>query len=128
MTLLNELGLPERRSPVRCQLFFNPTVGMDPNSPTGIGGTAGGGAGMNAGTAFAGLSLISTLFGAFSQQKAGQAQQQLMQYNAEVASAQAADAIKRGDVAASRRLTQTKQTIGAQRVGLAAQGVEVNSG
>lgn len=81
-----------------------------------------------AGSAFAGLSLISSLFGAYAAHQTGKAQKELMERNAQIATYQADDALLRGNVAASRRIVQTKQTIGAQRVALAAQGVDVNSG
>lgn len=88
-------------------------------------GTAGMG---EMGAAFGALSLVSTLFGASSQQQAGKANKALMDRNAEIATFQADDAINRGRVAAKRRLSQVGQTIGAQRVALAAQGVDINSG
>ena len=82
--------------------------------------------GMTGGDMMAGLSLVSTLFGAYSAHAAGKANKRLMQYNASIAEFQADDAIKRGTVAAGRRRVQTRQTIGAQRAELAHQGVEIN--
>lgn len=78
--------------------------------------------------AYAGLSLISTLFGAYGQHKAGKVNQKLMEYNARVAEYQAEDAVKRGVVAESRRRDETSKVIGAQRVSLARQGVDINEG
>lgn len=82
--------------------------------------------GVSGGEMFAGLSLISTLFGAWSGHESGKKNQQLMDYNAGIAEFQADDAIKRGTVAASRRRVQTRQVIGAQRAELAHQGVDIN--
>lgn len=93
------------------------------------GDAAGAAAGVGpAGTAFGALSLVSTLFGAYAHEKAGRTQKKLLERNAQIARYQAEDAIKRGDVAAERRLTQSQQVIGAQRAALASQGVDVNSG
>lgn len=121
-----EDGVVGRRSPLRCGLFY--IANPDPNSPTGIDGTAGAGGGMGMGTAFAGLSLVSTLFGAFSQKRAGDVQKQLNDYNASIADFKAQDAVDQGWVAAQRRLQDTRQVIGSQRASLAHQGVDINQG
>lgn len=78
--------------------------------------------------AYAGLSLIGTLFGAYGKHKAGRVNEKLLEYNAAVAEYQAEDTVRRGVVAESRRRDQTKQVIGAQRVSLARQGVDINEG
>src|SRR5438874_1575449 len=94
-----------------------------------MGGSGGGGGGGEAAAgAGAGLALISTLFGAWSQQQAGKANKALMDRNADIATFQADDAISRGTVAARRRISLAHQDIGQQRVALAAQGVDINSG
>lgn len=97
-------------------MAVDPTVTQN---ATAASGTAGG-------EMFAGLSLISTLFGAWSSHEAGKKNRQLMEYNAGIAEFQADDAIKRGTVASNRRRVQTRQTIGAQRAELAHQGVDIN--
>lgn len=78
--------------------------------------------------AAAGLNLAGMFMGAYGQHKAGKVNQQLSEYNAGVAEYQAADAIKRGQVEATRRRTLTRGVIGSQRVSLARQGVDVNDG
>ena len=96
---------------------------------TGAGGATGATGGSGAGmSAFAGLSLISTVYGAFSAYQSGKAQKRIAQYNASVAEYQAKDAIDRGEVAVTRRRSQTTQVIGSQRAALASQGVDVNDG
>jgi hypothetical protein len=50
------------------------------------------------------------------------------QLNAEFAEIQAADAERRGEVAASRHGDQTRRLIGKQRASLAAQGISVDTG
>jgi hypothetical protein len=48
--------------------------------------------------------------------------------NAELAEAQAVDAVARGAEAAGRHRARTRQVIGSQRAGLAAQGVDIGDG
>lgn len=76
----------------------------------------------------AGLSLAGMFMGAYGQYQAGKVNQRLSEYNAGVAEYQAVDAIKRGRVEATRRRTLTRGIIGAQRVSLARQGVDINDG
>jgi|CXWL01.1.fsa_nt_gi hypothetical protein len=97
-------------------MAVDPTVTQNAAAASGTAG----------GEMFAGLSLISTLFGAWSSHEAGKKNRQLMEYNAGIAELQADDAIKRGTVASNRRRVQTRQTIGAQRAELAHQGVDIN--
>ena len=70
----------------------------------------------------------SSVLGAYAQEKAGRAQQDVANWNADVAEQQAQDAIARGDVAAKRQQQVIKQTIGAQRAALAAQGLDLKDG
>lgn len=75
---------------------------------------------------------VSSAAGAYSQSQAqsalGTYQKSVADTNASLAETQASDAIERGNVAASRQDMKTKQVVGSQRAGLAAQGVDVNSG
>lgn len=104
------------------------STGGDMAAKSSSAGANAAASGMTAGTAFGALSLVSTLFGAYAHHQAGQAQKRNLERNAQIARYQAEDAIKRGDVAAERRLTQSQQVMGAQRAALASQGVDVNSG
>lgn len=98
-------------------------------SDMAAGGAApGASSGMGAGGAFAGLSIMSTLYGAYAHHEAGRRQKKLMERNRRLAELQGEDAIARGEVAAERRKTQTGQVISSQRAALASQGVDVNSG
>ena len=76
------------------------------------------------------LGPFATLLGAgssaFAQNRAGEAQREMYEFNARVADFQAVDAVERGDVLAKRRRRLTSQVIGSQRAGLAAQGVDIN--
>ena len=79
---------------------------------------------------------------AYAQHEAGQAQEaagaaqkaasdseaDLSDYNANVAMLQSQDAIERGDLAESSFRGQVRSAIGAQRAGMAANGVEVGYG
>lgn len=61
-------------------------------------------------------------------QAQGEFQKQQYDFNASLADRQAAGAIARGDKQAARLKQGAKKLIGSQRVALAAQGVDVNSG
>lgn len=65
---------------------------------------------------------------AYGQISAGNAANDLMGFNADVAEWQAQDALTRGRVNAKRMRQQTERTIGSQRAALAGQGVDVNKG
>lgn len=74
----------------------------------------------------------STFFGQRKAADAAQAQgnyeARLFEQNAGVADLQAADSIARGTLAEQKLRGETRQTVGAQRVGLAAQGIDINTG
>jgi hypothetical protein len=99
---------------------------MAANWPDTQGGSAAAGGGFD----LSWLGPFATLLGAgssaFAQSKAGGAQREMYDYNAQAAEYQATDAIERGVVAAKRRGRITKQVIGSQRAGLAAQNVDIN--
>lgn len=65
---------------------------------------------------------------AYGSYASGKSQERLANRQAEIADAQAQDAIDRGQLAEERRRQQTRQQIGSQRAGFAAQGVDVNLG
>lgn len=88
----------------------------------------GGAGGLDPTGAFLALTVASTLFGANAQREAGRSQRRLAEYKAQIADFEAEDALERGEVGASRRRTQTKGVIGAQRAFLASQGVDINRG
>ena len=75
---------------------------------------------------------ISAYGNAYAQSSAQQtqAEYQRQQYetNARLAEMSSKDAIKRGDEDAAKYKSKIKQTIGAQRAAMAAQGIEVDSG
>ena len=90
-------------------------------------------------TALAIGSLALSAFGAVKQGKAtkqagklaneaAQAQAGIIDYNAAVADQQAADALTRGQEQEQQVRSATRQVIGSQRAGYAAQGVDVGSG
>lgn len=60
--------------------------------------------------------------------KAGEAEQRRLEFNAGVAEQQAGDALQRGFTEESRFRTQVRALVGTQRVGLAGQGVRVDTG
>lgn len=74
----------------------------------------------------------STFFGqrkaADATQAQGNYEARLFEQNAGVADLQAADSIARGTLAEQKLRGETRQTVGGQRVGLAAQGIDINSG
>lgn len=63
-----------------------------------------------------------------AQQRAANSEADILDYNASVADLQSQDAVERGAIDESRFRTQVRGIVGAQRVGFAAQGVEVASG
>ena len=79
-------------------------------------------------TAAIGATAVGTGLSAYSKVKAGQKQQEMFNQNAQFADWQASDALTRGAINEKRQRQQTEQTIGAQRVSLAAQNVDVNKG
>lgn len=91
-----------------------------------------------AGAAAAGLStlqvvsLAATAIGgvasAYGQYEQGKSQQAVLDNNAKRADYEAQDSIKRGQENVSRQLLKSGQIRGAQRAGLAASGVDINSG
>lgn len=65
---------------------------------------------------------------AYGQYKAGKYQEQVAFQNAAIMDAQAADALRRGRIAAGRQRQQTRGLIGAQRASFGAQGIDLASG
>lgn len=78
--------------------------------------------------ALIGLTVASTANQAISQHKAAKAARKEGEYNAGVSEQQAADAILRGEEAASYTGSQGRSLTGAQRASLAASGVDIGSG
>ena len=83
---------------------------------------------------FAASTAVNAVGGAVSSIQQSQAikaqgnyQKNQLQFNAQVADLQAEDAINRGNKDAATVKKQSKQIIGTQRAGLAAQGIEVNA-
>ncbi|HXF44858.1 MAG TPA: hypothetical protein VNK91_01950 [Burkholderiaceae bacterium] len=73
-------------------------------------------------TAFSGISQYQ------AQRRAGRMNQQLAEYNAELAEADALEATRRGGEGAARAQSQARRMIGTQRARLAAQGIDIESG
>lgn len=78
---------------------------------------------------------VGTGFSAASSWRAGNAQKNIADYNASIADmnagvndTRAQDAIDRGGIAETIKRRTTRALIGSQRAGLAAQGIDVNSG
>jgi hypothetical protein len=82
--------------------------------------------------ALTGASGLSSFLAGRKQADATQAQgdyeASLLEQNAGLAQQQAADATARGALAEQQIRGQTRQTVGAQRVGLAGQGIDTNVG
>jgi hypothetical protein len=85
--------------------------------------------------ALAGLTLAGGASKYFSEKKQGASAQAQGDYeaamlgqNADLADAQATDAIARGALSEQKLRGQTRQVVGAQRTALAAQGIDINSG
>ena len=81
-----------------------------------------------AATAAIGLIVAGGAMQASAQAQAGKANQRIADFNADQADAQARDAIARGDQAANTRRIQGRQLVGTQKVGYAAQGVQIGDG
>jgi hypothetical protein len=79
-------------------------------------------------TAALSTTAIGTGFSMYAKITAGNKQQQMFDQNAKFAKLQADDAIARGAHAEMIRRRGTERVIGAQRVGFAAQHVDVNTG
>lgn len=75
-----------------------------------------------------GVSIYGAMQTASAQSAAANAQAQQARNNAVLAGRAADDATARGDIAAQQKANQTAQLLGQQRVGLAANGVDPNSG
>lgn len=75
---------------------------------------------------------LGSLANAYNQTEAmalqSEFQAKMFERNQKLAEVQADDALKRGDLAASKYKTNVNQTIGAQRASFAAQGLDINSG
>lgn len=79
-------------------------------------------------TAAVGVTAVGAGMGAYGQIKSGKESQKMFQRNAEIAEYQAQDAEARGKIDERKMRQLTEKTIGAQRAGLAGQGVDVNTG
>ncbi len=79
-------------------------------------------------TAAIGTLVGGTALSSFANMKAGREQQKMFEKNAGFADWQAEDATTRGKVNEKRQRQATEGVIGAQRVSLATQGVDVNLG
>lgn len=75
-----------------------------------------------------GLGLANSSNQASALKRQGQYEQGIYDTNAATADAQAADALARGDQTALKYFTGIKSTVGQQRAGFAANGVDPNSG
>lgn len=75
--------------------------------------------------ALLGLSAVSQYA---QQRKQGEYESSQLDVNASLADRQAADAVTRGNEAASRQQMATKGLLGSQRTGFASQGVQVDTG
>lgn len=73
-----------------------------------------------------GLTVAGGGMTAYGQYESGRANERLMKQNARVAEWQAEDALERGRRAEGRSRVDVRRTIGAQRAGLAASGVDIS--
>jgi len=73
------------------------------------------------------LTAATAVYGAYSQNEAGKAQQDLSNRNAKLLDAQADDALARGNEEANALRMRTRKLVGAQKAALAGQGVSVGS-
>jgi len=75
---------------------------------------------------------VSSMLGAWSESEAikmqGEFQQSQYEFNRKIGEYKAEEAIKMGEEEVTRHKRQVKQMIGSQRVALAAQGIEIESG
>lgn len=76
----------------------------------------------------AAVSMAGSAMSAYGKIRAGSEADKMFNRNAQIAEIQAQDAIARGKIEEKKARRVTEQVIGAQRVGLAAQGVDVNRG
>jgi hypothetical protein len=76
----------------------------------------------------AGSSLASNISQSGAVRSQGLFQKQQSDMNARISEMRATDAIERGNAAASAKIKQGKQVIGAQRAALAAQGIDIGVG
>jgi hypothetical protein len=74
------------------------------------------------------IGLATSISQAGAQRAQGEYQNEMFKINAKFAELQAKDAIDRGDAESDALRKNAKRLIGAQRVSLAAQGIEVDSG
>ncbi|HEX6215291.1 MAG TPA: hypothetical protein VFZ38_10755 [Vicinamibacterales bacterium] len=74
------------------------------------------------------LTAVAGGFAAKSQLDAGKAQAKIANQNAEMAEVQSADRARVGLIEEERVRQQVRRAVGAQRAGLAANGVEIGSG
>jgi hypothetical protein len=83
-------------------------------------------------TIMMGVGILGSLFGgasrASSRRRMGEWEEQQAEFNAAIAQEQATDALYRGEKAAGKLRRQGKGLIGSQRVALAAQGIEIDTG
>lgn len=78
--------------------------------------------------AFVAASLIASAMQAYSQNKQGKYAAAVANQNAETATAQANDAINRGNAAAEQRRVQMRQQLGTQAATMGAGGADLTSG
>lgn len=71
---------------------------------------------------------VSNLFNAYSSYEQGKYLDKVSKVNAGISEQAAKDALARGKVEADDMRQQTKQVIGTQRTGFAANGIDVNTG
>jgi hypothetical protein len=74
------------------------------------------------------LTVASTAYGAYAQNQAGKAQQDIANRNAKLLDRSAADALTRGNEEALASRRRTRVLVGQQRAAAAAQGLDVNTG
>lgn len=74
-----------------------------------------------------GLTVAGGGMQALGQYESGKANESLMKQNARIADIQADDALERGRKAEGRNRIDVRRTIGAQRAGLAASGVDISA-
>jgi len=75
-----------------------------------------------------GLGSVSGLAGSYAQSQVYRGEESFNKMNATMSYWQAEDSMKRGEFGAQQHLKETAQLVGAQRAGLAGQGIDVNSG
>ena len=79
-------------------------------------------------SASVGSMVVGTGIKAFGQFQDGQDQRKYYNQQAQLAQYQVDDTLVRGEIDEKKMRRQTERTIGSQRVNLAAQGVDINSG